>query len=76
MILTNGLSEGHWKEAVKSAVSIALGVITGEVAIGDLTKGHILHTLSVVGFAIFTAEARYWQKRLRSKEENGKDNVT
>jgi hypothetical protein len=68
--IINGLSNGHWKQALKSSLSVALGVITGEFAVGDLSNGHIKHTLAIIAITIVSAEARYWQKRLEKETDN------
>lgn len=69
IVLTNGLSNGHWKQAVKSSVSVALGIILAEMATGDLsTPSGVKHTLWIILITTITAEARYWQKRLADPE--------
>lgn len=69
IVLTNGLSNGHWKQAVKSSVSVALGIVLAEMATGDLsTPSGVKHTLWIILITTITAEARYWQKRLADSE--------
>ena len=70
MTLTNGMANGHWKEALKSSVSIAIGVILAELTVGDFHSwAAVKHTLSIIGMTTLIAELRYWQKKLAPQGE-------
>ena len=71
--VTTPLSNGYWKKALASAGSIAIGVTLGELAIGDLSHGHFLHSLEIIGFTILFAELRYWKMILDRYADKGND---
>ena len=60
------------KGTLKSAVSVACGVLLGESIIGDLHTWHgLLHVLEVIGAAVVVGEARFWKKWADSGNGNG-----